>query len=81
MIKYILFSHPLHADTKRVERLLRRYNVRFRLYDVTAKDISSYIMKDMEISELPALCIFSGYKYKIYEGLEEIQDFVIRKVR
>lgn len=81
MKRYTLFCHPQHVDSKRVERLLHRNNFKFHLSDVTTNGISSYIFKDMGISELPALCIFSGYKYKIYEGLDEIQDFVKQRVR
>lgn len=80
MAKYVLFYHPLHADTKRAERLLQRYNVKIRLADVTATGISSYILKDMGISELPALCMVSGRRYKVYEGIEEIQDFVMKLI-
>jgi hypothetical protein len=78
MVRYILFCHPLHADTKRAQRLLKRHKVNFRISDVRANGISSYIMKDMGIYELPALCIVSGSKYEIYEGIEEIQDFLLR---
>jgi len=81
MTRYTLFSHPLHSDTKKAERILRRYNIKFHLSDVTANGVSSYILKDMGISELPALCIFHGYRYKIYEGLDEIQDFLMQQIR
>jgi hypothetical protein len=81
MARYTLFYHPHHVDSKRAERLLHRYNFSIHLSDVTANGISSYIFKDMGISELPALCIFLEDKYKVYEGLEEIQDFVKQKVK
>jgi len=81
MNRYTLFCHPQHVDSKKAERLLHRYNLKFHLSDVTSNGISSYIFKDMGISELPALCIFSGYKYKLYEGFEEIQDFVKQRVK
>jgi len=81
MARYILFYHPHHVDSKRAERLLYRYNFKIHLSNVTTNGISSYIFKDMGISELPALCIFLRDKYKVYEGLEEIQDFVEQGVK
>lgn len=79
MARYMLFSHPHHVDTKKAAMLLRTRNLKFHLSDVTANGISSYILKDMGISELPALCVISGYKYKLYEGIEEIEDFVAKE--
>ena len=79
MTSYTLFYHPQHADNNRTRRLLKMKNIKFKVSDVTHNGISSYIFKDMGISELPALCIFSGYKYKLYEGFEEIEDFVAKE--
>lgn len=81
MTKYTLFCHPHHADSKKAARLLRNRNYKFHLSDVTANGTSSYILKDMGISELPALCIISGYKYKLHKGLEDIKDFVAKEKR
>lgn len=81
MVRYTLFCHPHHAGSKRAATLLRNRNYKFHLSDVSANGISSYILKDMGISELPALCVLSGYKYKVYEGLEEIEDFLSKGSR
>jgi hypothetical protein len=81
MAKYILFYHPMHADNRRAERLLHSHNVKIHLADVTATGISAHILKDMGISELPALCITSGHRYTLYEGLDEIQDFVTKRIK
>ena len=81
MNRYTLFLHPQHADSKKVERLLHRTNFDVHLSDVTSNGISSYIFKDLGISELPALCIFSEHHYKVYEGFEKIQSFVTKQVK
>ncbi len=80
MASYTLFLHPQHADSKKVERLLSRANFKIHLSDVTTNGVSSYIFKDLGISELPALCISSRHKYKVYEGFEKIQGFVAKQV-
>lgn len=81
MARYTLFYHPHHVDSKKAERLLHIHNIKIRLSDVTTNGISSYIFKDMGISELPALCMFLRDKYEVYEGLEEIQAFVEQGVK
>lgn len=78
MVKYTLFCHPHHVDSKRAALLMRNRNYKFHLSDVSANGISSYIRKDMGISELPALCVLSGYKYRLYEGLEKIEGFLTK---
>ena len=71
-----LFSNPKDRRCKRIERLLHRQSLDFDVIDATAERISAYLYKDMRITKLPALYMFSNNKHRIYEGCREIENFL-----
>ena len=79
MKKSTLFYHPKNADCKKAEKLLNKKKYDFDLSDVSANGTSSYLYKDMRISRLPALYVFSGNKYRVYEGLGKIEALLNKK--
>ena len=81
MDRCTLFIHPRHAASKKAERLLLKVNLDVHLSDVTSNGVSSYIFKDLGVSELPALYVFSGHNYRVYQGFSKIQDFVTKHVK
>ncbi len=78
MQKSTLFYHPRNPDCKKAQRLLHQQNHPFHLSDISANGASSYLLKDMDISELPALCVPSPQKYTVYQGLRKIEAYLRR---
>ncbi len=76
MERCTLFYQKRNNELRKIEKILDAKKVGCLLQDVTVNGVASYLYKDMQITTLPALYLFSNNKYQIFEGAGKIETYL-----